>query len=504
MALVQADKALDAFHVSSRVLRAITGPARLVSLARREAQHRQKMPEPDAPPDRPIGLWTGTLLVIANMVGVGVFITTGDLLSMIGSGPGVLAAWFVGGIAALCGALCYAELGAALPRNGGEYFFLTRTFHPLLGFLSGWVSALAGFCAPLALVAWAFGSHLHEVVPDVPAKPAGMALIAICATMHTLDVRGGHVFQNIFTGLKMALILGFVGCGLAFCSPEVIVAGKQAEFVASVVSPGFAVGLVLVCFAYSGWNAAGYVAGEYRNPQRELPLSLVIGTLSVTAVYLLLNFVFLASAPAEVLMNARSAGMSTLGHAAAVSLFGERGGRAMSLLIVLGLIASAGAFLVAGSRMIEAMGQRHRGLGWLAVRRSGGGPVVAIVFQSLGAMLMMQTEQAEPLLIWVGLTLSLFTFLTVTAVIVLRLREPDLPRPYRTWGYPLTPILFLAIQTWVMLQTIRWNPWTALASGGLLAAGAVLYLVVGRSAEPEITATESDSEAVPTERPFAD
>jgi APA family basic amino acid/polyamine antiporter len=466
-----------------------------------QGAHAPRSPESD----RPIGLWTGTLLVIANMVGVGVFITTGELLQTIQSGPAVLVAWFLGGVASLCGALCYAELGAALPRNGGEYLFLSRAFHPAVGFLSGWVSSIAGFCAPLALVAWAFQAYLHAVFPALDGVPAGIGIIALCSVLHAMNVRGGHAFQNVFTGVKVALILGFIVLGLLACKPALITASGR-PFVSSLMSPSFAVGLISIYFAYSGWNAAAYVAGEFRDPHRELPLSLVLGTTLVTLLYLALNFVFLAAAPAEALINARSEDISTLGHTAAIHLFGPQAGRGMSLLILLGLISSVGAFLVAGSRMMEAVAERQWGLQWLAVRRSGGGPVGVIIAQAVGAMILMQTGNALTLLIWVGLTLSLFSFSTVLAVFILRFREPDLPRPYRTWGYPVTPLVYLLLQGWVIVQTVWQNPRTALASSTLLAAGLMLYIVLyilNQTFAPDsrLTPTESAPAAAPAEPP---
>lgn len=458
------------------------------------------MPEAPSTTDRPIGLWTGTLLVIANMVGVGVFITTGDLLRSIGSGPAVLVAWIVGGIAALCGALCYAELGAALPHNGGEFNILTRTYHPTIGFLSGWVSTLAGFCAPLALVAMTFQDYLYAVFPGTRGVPAALIVIAACALLHALNVRGGHRFQNVSTGIKVGLILAFVVLGLAVCRPafaatEVTRAMlvflsfgehrahatfliEDQTFVSRLLSAPFALGLVEISFAYSGWNSAAYVAGEYHDSKRHLPLSLVLATSLVTLMYLALNFVFLSSAPANVLISADSGRTTTLGHTAAIHLFGSNAGRAMSMLILLGLVSSVGAFLVAGSRMMEAVCQRYWGLGWLASRPAQGGPVGVIVALAVGACIMVQLNNALDLLIWVGLTLSLFTFATVLSVFVLRFREPDLPRPYRVWGYPITPVVFLILQTWFIIHTVWSRPATALASAELLGAGLVVYAVL--------------------------
>lgn len=443
-------------------------------------------------PLRRIGVATGTLLVVANMIGTGVFTTTGFLIADIGSGPAVLAAWLVGGLAALFGALAYAELGAALPHNGGEYQLLSRIYHPALGFVAGWVALVVGFSAPLAASALAFGKYFNAVFPRCQAaaealsgliSPAsspvpaavwpGLVLLAFVSVLHAVHIGAGSRFQNAFTLGKVSLIVVFIAAGAAFCEPSRIIADSSASLATAIVSTPFAVGLVYISFAYSGWNAAAYLAGEFRNPERNVPLALLGGTVIVTWLYLGLNFIFLAAAPAAIL-----AGKLEVGHVAAVSLFGEQAGRLFSGLIMLGLVSMTGALTMTGPRVYEAMGGDYPALRFLAIRRAEGGPVVAILVQSTLATVMMVTASFATLLTYIGLTLSLFTALTVLGVFVLRCREPSLNRPYHTWGYPFTPILCVALQSWMIVHAVIDKPLVALWGGVTLGAGFALYFII--------------------------
>jgi len=229
-------------------------------------------------------------------------------------------------------------------------------------------------------------------------------------------------------------------------------AGQQ-PWIEVVRSPMFAVQLVYVSFSYSGWNTAAYLAGEFRNPTRDIPRAVVAGTALVTVLYLGLNVVFLVSAPMDVLGDEHN--MGEVGHVAAVSLFGPQAGKLMSLLIALGLVSAASANSMAGPRVYEAMGFDYPILKSLTHRRAGGGPVVAVLLQSLLAAVMLLTASFETLMSYIGLTLSLVAAMTVAGVIVLRRSEPDLPRSYRTWGYPVTPLIFLALEGWMVYFLVQ-------------------------------------------------
>jgi APA family basic amino acid/polyamine antiporter len=427
-------------------------------------------PEPVEFSERTLGATTGALLIVANMIGVGVFTTTGFMVSEIPSPGAILLAWILGGVAALCGALTYAELGAALPRNGGEYLLLSRIFHPAVGFAAGWVSLIVGFAAPLALFAMAFGIYLQAVVPSVPAVPAGLCLIVIFAVIHSTHVQAGSRLHNAFTLGKTALIVLFIVAGLFQGDPAQLTVASKATLRQHVFSSAFAVQLVYVSFAYAGWNTAGYLAGEFRNPQRDVPRAVLAGVSVVVLLYLGLNTVFLISAPLIEL-----AGQEKVGHVAARYLFGARGGRIVSLLIVAGMVSTVSANLMSGPRVYEAMGADYPRLRFLSCRRAGGGPLYAIALQAVLAAIMLVTSSFEGLLTYIGVTLSLSAGATVLGALVLRYREPDLPRPYRTWGFPLTPLVFVALESWMIVFAIWKEPRTAAFGGATVAVGLVAY-----------------------------
>ena len=433
-------------------------------------------PEPAgnlSPASSGIGVTTGALLIVANMIGVGVFTTTGWMVAAIPSPIAVLLAWLLGGVAALCGALSYAELGAALPNNGGEYRFLSRIFHPAVGFVSGWTSLVVGFAAPLALFAMVFGKYLNVLVPNVHPLAAGLVLIVALAVMHSVHVGTGSWLHNVFTLGKVGLLVAFIVAGLFYGDLSRLTAQTDLSVARALASPMFAVQLVYVSFSYSGWNTAAYLAGEFRHPTRDIPWAVLTGTTLVAVLYLGLNVVFLASAPLKDL-----AGKEEVAHVAAVHLFGEGAAKFVAFLIMAGLVSAASANIMAGPRVYEAIGQEYPAFRLLAARPAGGGPVLAIALQSVLAAVMMATASFGMLLKYVGVTLGLFAGATVLGVIVLRRREPNLARPYRTWGYPVTPVLFLAVEIWMIVFTVRETPITAAVSAATIAAGLLLYAFV--------------------------
>src|SRR4051812_22092025 len=338
-------------------------------------------------PTRPLGAAHGAALVVASMVGTGVFTTTGILLKSLGSPLLVLGVWAVAGVLALCGAAVYAELGTMMPRAGGEYVYLSRAFHPAIGFLSGWVGFLVGFAAPTAAGALAFGRYLHAVAPALPQRGMALALIAVLTVTHMVDVRLGARVQTALTGLVVALILAFLAGAVAtgrgdwahvFASATAAASSTGAGTVtAGMVSAGaLALGLVYVSYAYFGWNAAAYVAGELRDPARALPRALVAGTGLVTALYVALNLVFLWAAPPAALR-----GQIEVAHVVAGLLLGPRGATLLSSLVAVALAGSVSAFLLSGPRIAVAMaedGVFFRSLGRLNTR---GAPAAAVALQ---------------------------------------------------------------------------------------------------------------------------
>jgi APA family basic amino acid/polyamine antiporter len=431
---------------------------------------------------RSIGLITAIAVVAANMIGTGVFTSLGFQLLSLETGFAILALWLVGGIAALCGALSYGELSGAMPRSGGEYYLLSRVYHPIVGFLSGWVSVVVGFSAPIAAAAMAMGQYLARVLVGtgvITADSQALTVTVVALTgvtavsiVHLFEVKVVSRFQVAFTTLKVSLILLLIVSGFALATAQPVSFLPTRAALGSVFTPAFAVSLVYVMFAYSGWNAAIYVAGDVKQPGRFLPLSLVFGTLIVILLYVPLNAVFLYSAPVEQLK-----GQLDVGYIAANHIFGSTGGVAMGLLISIGLVSAISSMVWAGPRVTQAMGEDVRILRVLSRKNANGVPHVSLAFQYLLVAGLILTSTFDAIVNYIGFILSLSAFLTVAGVFVLRITDPQLPRPYRVWGYPVTPLVFLAVTGWMMFFVVRQRPMVLVAGAATLAIGLVVYFV---------------------------
>ena len=419
---------------------------------------------------------TALAVVIANMIGTGVFTSLGFQLLEIRSGFVILALWFVGGITALCGALTYAELGAALPRSGGEYNFLSRTYHPSVGFVSGWMSATIGFAAPTALAAITFGTYLVSVFPALSPRWLAVALIALLAAAHATNRRASGGTQQTFTWLKLVLIAAFCVLGWTLVeAPQDIRFLPVAGDGALLLSGAFAVALIYVNYAYTGWNAATYFIDELDRPRETLSRVLVLGTVIVMTLYLLLNFTFLYAAPVDAL-----AGKLEVGYVAAQFVFGNAGAAIMGVVLALLLVSTVSAMTLAGPRVLHVIGQDFHALRFLARTNSHEVPVVAIVLQSALAVAFVLTATFESILVFAGFTLGVSTLFTVASVVVLRVRRPELARPYRVPWYPVPPLVFLAVTGWTLAYIVMQRPLEGLAGLGVLAGGAVFYVLSRR------------------------
>ena len=425
---------------------------------------------------------TVTAVVIANMVGTGVFTSLGFQLLDLRSGFVLLMLWAVGGIAALCGAMTYAELGAAMPRSGGEYNFLARIYHPVAGFVSGWVSATIGFAGPTALAAMTFAAYATSVMSGETSawleKILACGLVIALTIVHSTNRRNSGGLQVIFTILKVAVIAGF--CLLAYIlveTPQPVTFLPTSGDGASLTSAAFAVSLIYVSYAYTGWNAATYLSSELENPQRTLPVILLTGTLVVMLLYVALNFIFLYVAPMDAM-----AGQLEIGFIAAGAAFGDLGGRFTGFVLALLLVSTVSAMTLAGPRVLQVIGEDFPALRLLARKNSNGIPSTAICVQSSLAILFILSSSFESILVFAGFTLALNSFATVLGVFVLRYRQPDLPRPYRTFMYPLPPLVYLALTGWTLYFVLMNRPVEGLFGLGIIAAGVVFYFVsLGKS-----------------------
>jgi len=419
------------------------------------------------------GLATAVAILVSNMIGTGVFTSLGFQVLDLSSGFALLTLWAVGGLLALAGALCYAELGAMYPESGGEYVYLTRAWSPRLGFIGGFVSMTAGFAAPIAIAGIAFGRYAAQVAP-VPPLLATTVLLTLVALVHWTGVSRARVFQVTTTSITVGVIIAFIVTGLAVGPVEPISFAPSAAALDEILSPPFAISLIYVVFAYTGWNAIGYVAGEIRDPQRVIPRAVVGGVLLVALLYLLLHWVFLRTVSLSALR-----GTVEVGALSGTSILGPIGGRVMSGVIALVLVATISGFLMAGSRVTQAVGAGSPGLGWLAARAADGVPRRAIAAQLALVAFLILTASFEQVLAYAGIVLNLMNLLAVAGLMRLRRTAPDLPRPFKAPWYPLAPLVFGAISLWMIAFVISQRPAVLLAAGGTIVFGALLYSRVG-------------------------
>ena len=424
---------------------------------------------------RTVGFYTACGIVIANIIGTGVFTSLGFQVADIQSGFALLMLWVVGGIAALCGALCYGELSAALPRSGGEYHFLSEIYHPAVGFMAGFISATVGFAAPIALAAMAFGRYFHGVFNFGSPILLSFVLVWITALFHFGNLRLGSAFQNLWTLVKLLLIAALIGAGLLFEQKQPLTFLPHATDTMSIFSGAFAVALVYVMYSYSGWNASSYIIGEVKEPERNVPRSLLVGTIVVMVAYVLLNAVFLATTP-----EAELSGQIEVGLISGKHIFGDQGGRIVGAIICLGLISSISSMTWIGPRVTMSMGEDHWLLRFLGRKNSEGVPANAVLVQLLIVNLLLLTRSFELVVVYIQFALLLCSLLTVIGVIVLRISRPNISRPYRVWLYPAPPILFAAITIWMMIYLLRSKTTESVAGLVTAIAGLFLYFCAGR------------------------
>ena len=343
-------------------------------------------------------------LVIANMIGTGVFTSLGYQVGPIPSGFAILILWLVGGLIALSGAFTYAEISTTLKRSGGEYFYLGKIFHPALGFVSGWMSAIVGFAGAISAVAIAIGEYSQDVL-GIPTRIVAITAIVSVSTIHWFGVKTGGIAQTILTTIKLSLIAFF--CLAPFFVSASDVSGISFMPVADdlnlIMSPGFAISLVFVVYAYTGWNAAAYIAGNLENPTRNLPIALIVGTLIVAFVYLALNGMFLYSATFEELN-----GQNDIGNVVAQKLFGQRIGIIFSGLFSFALLSTLSAMTIAGPRVTEAMGEDYPLLKSFSVKNKFNMPYVAILAQAGWSVFLVIVSSFKEIIQYISVSLSIF------------------------------------------------------------------------------------------------
>src|SRR4051812_12253755 len=429
------------------------------------------LPETRSKDRSAVSLLVATAIVVADMIGVGVFTSLGFQVKDIPSGFSILLLWLVGGVVALCGACAYSELGAMFPRSSGEYNFLTRAWHPAFGFLAGWVSSTVGFAAPVALAAMAFGEYGKSLVA-VPPLALGIGVVWLVSVVQLFGIRHSGTFQLVSTVLKVLLIIAFLVAAFVVGVPQPISFAPQAADFRHVVSAPFAIGLVFVMYSFSGWNAATYIIGEMRMPQQNLPRALLAGTSIVLVLYVALNAAFLHTTPIAAL-----AGQLDVASIAGRHIFGDLGGRIVGAMICLGLVSSISAMMWIGPRVMMTMGEDIAALRVFSRKSTSGAPAYAILFQLAVSNLMLFTRSFEAVLDFIQFSLLFCSFFTVLGVIKLRFTHPDLPRPYRAWGYPISPLVFLLVTGFMMYYLLTNRPLESVLGLLIMLSGLLIYAI---------------------------
>ena len=401
-------------------------------------------------PTNKVNWLTATAIVIANMIGAGIFTSLGFQLVDTVNSWSIIMLWVLGAVMALCGALSYAELGTYWSRSGGEYLFLSRAFHPLLGYLSGWISLTVGFSAPVALAAMALGEYIGPYI-EISGLLLALITIVLISFFHSISLKRSSIVQNSTTVLKLALILLLLYFGFARSA-------QQSAFLwdnswqSEILLPAFAVSFVYVTFSYSGWNAAAYIVDEIKDVRKSLPKALLLGTTVVSVLYIALNVVFLKH---NVLSDIQ--GQLEIGQITAISLFGEQGGELISFGIALLLISSISAMIWAGPRVTQVMGEDHRLWRWFSVKTAKQVPLRAIWLQAIITILMVVTGTFEQVMIYSGFILQLFSALAVAGVFVVR-RQNKVHQGFRSPLFPIPQLIFLVLSTWVLIYLLIAQP----------------------------------------------
>ncbi len=414
-------------------------------------------------------LTVGITLVIANMIGTGVFTSLGYQVGPLPSGFSILSLWALGGVVALCGAFTYAEIAASFKKSGGEYYYLGQIYHPSLGFAAGWISLLVGFAGAISAVAIAIGEYAHELL-GIPVKVIAVIAIILVSSIHWFGVKAGGLAQNILTSLKLLLIT-------VFCIAPFVVTGVEYSSVSFlpqsfdtqlIFSSGFAISLVYVVYAYSGWNAAAYITGNLENPEKNLPRSLIIGTLVVMTVYILLNGTFL-----YVSNFSELDGKNDIGNVVAFKLFGPTIGAVFAGLFSTALLSTLSAMTIAGPRVLEAMGEDYPKLKTFTTTNKYEMPYISILVQGGWSIFLVIVSSFKEIIQYISISLSVFAMLTVIGVFIVRKKFPN--SSFRLPLYPLPPIFFILVTCWMIYFEFTKNPAVILYSVGTILSGLLVY-----------------------------
>ena len=428
---------------------------------------------------RRIGWFTAACVLVSNVVGTGIFTTTGFMARDLGDPRLILSVWLMGGLIALAGALSYSELGTALPVAGGEYVYLRRAYGPFIGFLSGWTSFAVGFSAAIAAGAMSFAAYVNQLFQidgerGLLATGIALALVWSITAFHVAGRGAGGFLQRALTILNMGAILSLIAAGLMGGEGDWGHLSLSDARAAPTVGLSI-VSLIFALYAYSGWNAAVYLAGEVTDPARTIPRALIGGTLFVMCLYLTLNTFYFYALPVTDLARPP---LLPVASKVAVVLLGADAARFVTMLLCLLLTGAVSAMVWAGPRVYYAMATDGVIPAYFG-KTSGPGrtPINAVLLQSLWASVLILSGSFERLVIYSGTVLMIFSALAVGAVLVLRRREPNLPRPYRTPLYPIVPAFFILMAIVIVGTALYERPMEGALGMATVLAGAPLYLL---------------------------
>ena len=439
---------------------------------------------------RQLGVVSATALVVSNMIGTGIFTTTGFLAGDLGAPYLILGIWLVGAVVALCGAFCYSELGVNFPSSGGEYVYLSRAYGLTWGFMSGWVSFFAGFSAPIAAAALAFSEYLGYFYPQLQQEQARViwessyltlrvggaqytaaSIIAVFTILNCVGVTRAAKVQNVLTGTKLAVVLAFIVFGILVGTGDWSSFSQPAVRTSTTpLASQFAISLFWVYFGYSGWNAATYVAEELRQPRRTLPIALALGTAVVALLYIGLNVTFIYGTGVESMK-----GVFAVGSLAASKLFGPEISGIFSALMAISILSTVNAMVTIGPRVYYAMARNGAFFGFARkVNPRFHTPIPAILCQGVCSILMTITPFPQ-LVVYIGFSLTFFTVMAVASLFLFRRRPNWEKLPVVSFVWPLMPAVFVLVGVWMIVYGILLQPIVSAAAILTIAAGAAAY-----------------------------
>ncbi|MEE9374448.1 MAG: amino acid permease [Saprospiraceae bacterium] len=420
------------------------------------------------PEDQKIGWRTAMWLVMACMIGTGVFTSLGFQLVEVKNTYAIVLLWILGGVFALIGAFTYAELGTHFKESGGDYIFLSRIFHPFVGYIYAWTSLCVGFSAPIAIAAMAMTKYLKPIHPTLFNEWFGIGIIILLTLLHSISIKRSGQLQDVTTYIKVVFVLALIIIGY-YVAPMVDNAILlDSSWKSEILIPGFAVSLIYVTYAYTGWNSAAYIIDEIQDPRKNLPKALIIGTVLVTVTYILLHLVLLRHASVDQL-----AGQIEVATISFSNIFGNQGAIWIGIFIGIQLIATISGYLWIGSRIIYAMADEHPLWTKLVYKNKLGIPTRTLWIQACIAIVLTLTGSFEQVLLYAGFVLQLMGTLTIGSLLWVKRKKGTFTSPFR----PFLQIIYIMFSLWVLGFMLYDKPYESMIGLGIVAVGAVTYFI---------------------------